>query len=464
MALSPQYKRSAAAYTGKRPGDFSLPQPAGQLVAQNMPPPMSPEDEELLNDPSLDEVQDDPAPFPRRPAGIAPSRKLHDIESEPQYDDASAEELLDIGVQDPQYQRSRYQDFLEDLRKRSEERFNKAHIDSAQNQVGREDIEGTRDAAQTRNMLGGLSQAFGQVSNVQGKAIESSLPETFKGMNQADQEYLRGRQDLYKSAVAEEQDATQDRLGIQNIQEEQFKNDPTSPVSAAARDFASRLLKKPIDEDVSATQLEKMFPTLAGMFRAESANELKYKQLAQKAAEGQQAAEAKATKATDEADFKRQMLGLKKQEVQAKLSKQEQPKAPKPLGAEEMKRYDSAQMASTAVADMTKAFEKGVNTFSLIGDNEFTEARRRFEEGLGRMQSGGAISKTEEERFMKMVPTAADSKATQELKLRKMKDEMSNRLRAFEGRVPGREPAPAPEPSGHQQIKTYSPGSIPVAD
>ena len=94
-------------------------------------------------------------------------------------------------------------------------------------------------------------------------------------------------------------------------------------------------------------------------------------------------------------------------------------------GAEVIKRADDAHMALQAIEDMKNTL-KDNTTFSLIGDNPFTVASTRFEEAFGRLQSGGAITKDEEDRFARLRPKAADSAAIQQSKLKGMKDILTN--------------------------------------
>lgn len=98
------------------------------------------------------------------------------------------------------------------------------------------------------------------------------------------------------------------------------------------------------------------------------------------------------------------------------------------LGAAEKQRLDNAKQGLSAAMGMSKAFNNGDNTFSLIGDNDFTQQRAQYEEALGRMQSGGAISTAEENRFKKMAPTPFDSKEMQQKKLMQIQNEMASRL------------------------------------
>lgn len=69
------------------------------------------------------------------------------------------------------------------------------------------------------------------------------------------------------------------------------------------------------------------------------------------------------------------------------------------------------------VGGMRDALKKGDNTFSLVGDNDFTRSLNQMAENYGRMQSGGAINKDEEARFKKMAPGIGDDEEMQQKKL-----------------------------------------------
>ena len=101
------------------------------------------------------------------------------------------------------------------------------------------------------------------------------------------------------------------------------------------------------------------------------------------------------------------------------------------LGAEEKKRLDNVRESLQAIDGMFVALQQGQNTFSMVGDNDFTFNRNLFVEALGRMQSGGAITKDELETFRNLVPTAFDSEKMQQKKLRDMRVKMINRLKTL---------------------------------
>lgn len=102
--------------------------------------------------------------------------------------------------------------------------------------------------------------------------------------------------------------------------------------------------------------------------------------------------------------------------------------APKTPGAEQQKIISNSAMALNGVLGMGNALKKGTNTFSLIGDNDFTNARRSFVEGIGRLQSGGLIGKEEAENYEAMAPKATDSAKQQQDKLRALEAELKSRL------------------------------------
>lgn len=121
-------------------------------------------------------------------------------------------------------------------------------------------------------------------------------------------------------------------------------------------------------------------------------------------------------------------LDLKKSEIAKKNSPEERVKN---LSGNDKARYDNALMALKGLDEMGSALDNGQNTFSMIGDNDYTAAGRRATEAYGRMQSGGAINKDEEARFEKTLPRTTDSKDIQRKKLLTQRDEMISRLKTL---------------------------------
>lgn len=98
------------------------------------------------------------------------------------------------------------------------------------------------------------------------------------------------------------------------------------------------------------------------------------------------------------------------------------------LNSSDKQRFDNLNMAVKGIREMRDAIAKGENTFSLWGDNDFTAARDRAVEAVGRMQSGGAIGEEEGDRFKRLLPTTFDSAEMQQKKLQAIEDEMSSRF------------------------------------
>lgn len=106
------------------------------------------------------------------------------------------------------------------------------------------------------------------------------------------------------------------------------------------------------------------------------------------------------------------------------------------LNATEKKENFQASEGEKAVQGMTDALADGDATFSLWGDNDFTRNARNAAEMYGRLQSGGAINKDEEARFMAMLPTFKDSAEQQKKKLEGAMAYFKNRQAAYGTRAP----------------------------
>ena len=220
------------------------------------------------------------------------------------------------------------------------------------------------------------------------------------------------------------------------------EDSPESFETSTYRSLAQKYMPKGDFSKMSASQIKRAIPSLQGMYEIES------------------------KKAASEAEGKRREFeyNRNKQDELAKETRSEARKIEgekraatggKKMSVEERARFDNVVMASDAIEDMSKALDAGDNTFTIIGDNNFTEARRRFSEALGRMQSGGAIGEKEHAEFAAMVPTKWDGAEMQQTKLRNMRDIMSGRLQSL-----GR-PEAASSGSGPQ---IFGSGSIPDAD
>ena len=123
---------------------------------------------------------------------------------------------------------------------------------------------------------------------------------------------------------------------------------------------------------------------------------------------------------------------LKQEEKQKKAEYEASPKGRlEKLNSSDKARYDNALMVLQGLDEMEKALNAGQNTFSAVGDNDFTAAERRATEAFGRMQSGGAINREEEGRFRKTLPGMTDSSEMQRKKIQTQRDEMKSRLKTL---------------------------------
>lgn len=197
-------------------------------------------------------------------------------------------------------------------------------------------------------------------------------------------------------------------LALQNKQLDELK-DQTKMRESLLGQLRMRLG----DKDKANLAYQNLIYSKMGAQLGANSERYKSKMMAEKAAIG--AAEAMA------------VADAKKMEMQAKAA--QKPK----LGAEAQQRIDNAKLALNGVQRMKQALKSGEDTFSLVGDNNFTLGQNDFVEGLGRMQSGGAIGEEEQKRFNNFTPRPTDSAKIQQLKLQKAEAELRRRIQALEG-------------------------------
>lgn len=94
-------------------------------------------------------------------------------------------------------------------------------------------------------------------------------------------------------------------------------------------------------------------------------------------------------------------------------------------------RFDNALMVIKGINGMEQALDAGQKPFSVVGDNDYTLNRERAAEAFGRMQSGGAINKDEERRFVGMTGNFTDANEIRKTKLNTQKNEMYSRLKTL---------------------------------
>jgi hypothetical protein len=68
---------------------------------------------------------------------------------------------------------------------------------------------------------------------------------------------------------------------------------------------------------------------------------------------------------------------------------------------------------------------------SFLSASEIDEATTKLSDDIGRLRSGGAINKDEENRFLRMLPTPADDQETAMRKINNIRQEFKNKLAIF---------------------------------
>lgn len=101
------------------------------------------------------------------------------------------------------------------------------------------------------------------------------------------------------------------------------------------------------------------------------------------------------------------------------------------LSGEQQKRYDLFRGGLDSVKRMRAALERGDNTFSIIGDNDFTAARRYYVESF-RANTGAAMPAHEVANYTRFAPKFTDSKSIQRLKLDMAERELERNIRTLE--------------------------------
>lgn len=102
------------------------------------------------------------------------------------------------------------------------------------------------------------------------------------------------------------------------------------------------------------------------------------------------------------------------------------------MGIEEKKRFDNNKEALESVQKMSEALlVDDQDTFKIFGDNTFTAQLDKFENALGRMESGGQIGELEGKKFRERMPTFRDSAKIQREKLQDVQQMLVDRFRTL---------------------------------
>ena len=141
-------------------------------------------------------------------------------------------------------------------------------------------------------------------------------------------------------------------------------------------------------------------------------------------------AAAQAQKGIDALRYQKQKDAATVQVALAKAGKD------KGLDASGKVRYDAAKEALDNVRKMKKILfngksRTGANTFSVVGDNDYTLAQNKFAENYGRMQSGGVVGDEERKEFKGFTPGVKDTAKMQLSKLDTLEQELIGRLQTL---------------------------------
>jgi hypothetical protein len=290
-----------------------------------------------------------------------------------------------------------------------------------------------RDIGAYGDIAGRFLEGINQPTNIRyensfknlGSTPKRSVGDSFKYDDGGAKDLIEKGVKEAEAGVAKTKQDYNDNVQMENYSRQEADyaqdTDPTSEVSKQYQELAKEFMPGKDFSQVSAKKLKEIMPPLEKLYQHRN----KPKQPGQET--------WTSTGMVDEEGYlilNNKFTGENKKgaKVGKKPGADKGEAAPKPMNEGEMQRFDNVRMGMTALDDAEKALNDGEWTFSLIGDNKYTQAATAFEEALGRMQSGGAIQKDEAVRFRGMLPTSRDSEAIQKYKLKKLKTEFAARL------------------------------------
>lgn len=302
-------------------------------------------------------------------------------------------------------------------------------------------------ASQTPDIMGAVDQGLRMKDLIQGRKEKSAIKDAYKKSTSIgpDGEVKTDRGMLMKDLFAASPEAAaqeQEKFKLQESQnsENQFKKlgmianlagsavDQPSWTQARAEAIKMGLAR---EQDLPEMYDPKFVENRRGMAltqmqRLEQANKEREFQLREKESMRKAGGDPLAE------ELKYQRLGQMRREAQEAEFKKTPQGRLQALNSGDKGRLDNVKVALESVQGMAGALlGDKENTFSLIGDNNFTRNSNLFEEVLGRMQSGGAITDGEKRNFAKLRPTATDSPKMQRDKLVELQRIMSGRLQTL---------------------------------
>lgn len=358
----------------------------------------------------------------------------------------------------------------ESLDPQMQERYKKRRADAvaaqSANFQGPEAIDALADGKRMSALQSGLNSAANKFGSIGGDGGQkSNLAATLGAMDDASEDAFKMHQGAYDAGVKAEDAAldgmneasdrsvglagkldTAERTGItrgredaeytrsQGIQADEDALD--SDVSRSYQALAKKYSPSTDFSKMPASRIKQLIPSIERAYTIDEQSKAKIEH-ARQWTETQRENRNDRARARSDAERARRDAqdrdyAFKREQVDAKAA--EAKANPKPLGSEQQKRKDDAQAAADAVDGMEKALvTDNQNTFSIVGDNDYTMNEKRFVEFFGRLQSGGAIGVEEAKAFKKLLPGVGDSKEMQKNKLADMKSRLAAILQPFGG-------------------------------
>lgn len=202
--------------------------------------------------------------------------------------------------------------------------------------------------------------------------------------------------------------------------------------------------KKKSLSDQFTEALPMFLPMLAGGLIGGLDTAVAAQEGANRAVEAQAAADVAAAKQALEEKKLEEDTRLREKEIGIKQDKLNQdmalaqmsltgPGKKKELSAAASMDLGKIQSAQAALEEMQAAMDAGENKFSIIGENPYTAAQKRFVEAFGRLQSGGAISEKEFELFKDLTPSSLDEEAIVKQKMESLRSDLAQRYENLTG-------------------------------
>lgn len=270
------------------------------------------------------------------------------------------------------------------------------------------------DLARSQNRWAQLGSDIGDA--IGGQKVGSG-DQFFQGLNKQAKENTIGKIESDKNQYVKGKKDAADLKDLMTREEiEMAQKDPNNRQSVIARALAKKY-NLPV-QDTDSYKDVSQFMDPKKMMETEAASNVEFEK-------------QKQLRRMDQG-FKEKENAMNRELELNKIAREESKKTdPRNLSGTDKARYDNALMVSKALDDMGQALDKGQNTFSMVGDNQYTAAERKAAEAFGRMQSGGAINKDEEKRFLAMLPRSTDSKEMQRQKIIDQRNEMISRLKTL---------------------------------